>query len=112
MAMEVPSNVVPRPERREFHRRTCREVVEIEWGSSVLTGHVSDISPTGMFVEIVPPLWVGATFIARLLLKPPLRLDCTVRRVEPTRGVAVTFALPEKDANERLEKLLANLHSL
>jgi len=112
MAMEVPPNVVPRPERRQFHRRNCREVVEIEWGSSVLTGHVSDISPTGMFVEIVPPLWLGATFVARLLLKPPLRLDCVVRRVEPARGIAVTFALAEKDANERLERLLANLRTL
>ena len=34
-------------ERREFDRRKLHEVLEIEWGSSTLTGMVRDIDPQG-----------------------------------------------------------------
>ncbi len=80
-------------ERREFHRRKFQGTLEIEWGSATLTGTVQDIGPQGLFIELAPPLWVGATFRSRLKLNPVLLLNCTVRRVEPGRGIAVTFEL-------------------
>jgi len=43
-------------------------------------------------------LWVGATFSARLVLDPPLQMTCTVCRVEPVAGFAVTFNLPGRAA--------------
>jgi hypothetical protein len=96
-------------ERREFNRRRLVGTIEIEWGSSTLTGLVRDVGPQGLFVELTPPLWVGATFLARLVVDPPLRLHCTVRRVEPGTGIAVTFELPEESGKAQLEKLLAQL---
>jgi len=99
-------------ERRQFNRRKLLESIEIEWGSSTLTGMVRDIGPQGLFVELTPPLWVGATFFARLAVDPPLRLNCTVRRVEPGMGIAVTFELPEESGKGQLEKLLAQLPKL
>jgi hypothetical protein len=65
-----------------------------------------------MFVELTPPLWVGATFFAHLAVDPPLRLNCTVRRVEPGTGIAVTFEMPEESGKAQLEALLAQLPKL
>jgi hypothetical protein len=96
-------------ERREFNRRRLVGMIEIEWGSSTLTGLVRDVGPQGLFVELTPPLWVGATFLARLVVDPPLQLHCTVRRVEPGTGIAVTFDLAEESGKAQLEKLLARL---
>lgn len=93
-----------KPERRKF----CG-VLEIEWGFSTLSAPVQDIGPRGLFVELVPPLWLGATFSGRLMLDPPVRLDCTVRRVEPGRGFAVTFSPSDTDGEVQLRKLLATL---
>jgi hypothetical protein len=36
-------------------------------------------------------------------------MNCTVRRVEPGTGIAVTFELPEESGKGQLEKLLAQL---
>jgi hypothetical protein len=96
-------------ERRQFNRRKLLQSIEIEWGSSTLTGMVRDIGPQGLFVELTPPLWVGATFFACLVVDPPLRMNCTVRRVEPGTGIAVTFELPEESGKGQLERLLAQL---
>ena len=104
-----PTNASSGIERREFHRRKLREVLEIEWGSSTLTGMVRDIDPQGLFVELMPPLWLGATFSARLMLNPILQLNCTVRRVEPGKGNAVTFNLTEESGKAQLKILLTNL---
>ena len=93
-----------RPDRRKFSG-----VLEIEWGSSMLSAPVQDIGPRGLFVELVPPLWLGATFSGRLMLDPPLRLSCTVRRVEPGKGFAVIFALFDQDGEIQLRELLATL---
>jgi hypothetical protein len=109
MTSEPPVNVPPQTERRQFNRRTCSETLEIEWGSSILTGLVRDIGPQGLFVELSPPLWVGATFFARVALDPPLQLNCVVRRVEPGTGIAVSFELPEESGKAQLERLLASL---
>ena len=109
MTPELPADAPSETERREFNRRKLVGAIEIEWGSSTLTGLVRDIGPQGLFVELTPPLWVGATFLARLVLDPPLQLNCVVRRVEPGTGIAVTFELPEEGGKGQLERLLASL---
>jgi hypothetical protein len=109
MTSVPPSNASTGTERRESHRRNLQELLEIEWGSSTLTGMVRDIGPQGLFVELKPPLWVGATFSARLMLNPVLQMNCTVRRVEPGMGNAVTFDLPEESGKAQLKGLLDTL---
>ena len=83
--------------------------IEIEWGSAVLKGTVRDIGPRGLFVELTPPLWVGAEFRARLNLNPVLSLNCTVARVEPGAGIGVIFEIPEESGKAQLEALLMSL---
>ena len=101
----VPQNI----ERRHFLRRKFRGKLEMEWGSAILSGDVRDIGPRGLFVELTPPLWVGAAFRARLILKPILLLDCTVARVEPGKGIGVVFEVAEESGKAQLELLLAGL---
>src|SRR5450759_2714462 len=95
--------------RRQFYRKAFRGKLEIEWGSVTLTGTVQDLGPQGLFVELMPPLWMGATFRGRLIVNPVLQLDCTVRRIEPGRGIGVTFDVPEESGKAQLEALLATL---
>jgi len=96
-------------ERRQFHRKRFRANLEIEWGSAKLNGMVRDIGPQGMFVEINPPLWVGAEFLARLIVNPVMDLKCTVRRVEPGKGIALSFEVPDETVKVQLESLLEAL---
>jgi hypothetical protein len=100
-----------KPERRHFQRKKFRGNIEIEWGSAVLNGAVRDIGPRGLFVEMAAPLWLGATFRARLLVNPVLLLDCTVARVEPGKGIAVVFEPSEESGKTQLETLLLSLPS-
>jgi PilZ domain len=100
------------PERRYAQRRKLQTRIEIEWGSAVLTGTVQNIGPAGMFIDLMPPLWLGATFMARLLVKPVLVLDCKVTRVEPDQGIAITFTIPEESGKAQLAALLASLPPL
>lgn len=109
MTTQPAEDAAPLVERRQSARRKFRGAIEIEWGSAVLRGSVRDISPRGLFVEIAPPLWIGASFRARLSLQPLLVLDCTVVRVEPGTGVAVTFQLPDEGGSAQMEKLLLSL---
>jgi hypothetical protein len=109
MTSEPISNAIPESNRREFNRRRLQAELEIEWGSTTLTAIVRDIGPQGLFVELIPPLWVGAAFHARLIVTPILRLDCTVRRVEPNSGFAVSFELQEESDRAQLQALLAGL---
>ena len=102
-------NALTHDDRREFNRRQFRGKIEIEWGSATLTGTVLDIGPRGLFVELTPPLWVGARFLARLIVNPILPLDCTVRRAEPGRGIALSFDVLEKNGKAQVEALLAPL---
>jgi hypothetical protein len=81
----------------------------MEWGSELLRGRVRDISASGMFIESLDPLWVGAGFSARLKLDEPMQVDCFVRRVEPGRGMGVTVALPEDERRQRYQSLLQSL---
>jgi hypothetical protein len=109
MTSEPPADAPPHTERRQVNRRKLMETLEIEWGSSTWTALVRDIGPQGLFVELTPPLWVGATFFARLAVDPALRLNCAVRRVEPGMGIAVSFALPAESGKAQIESLLARL---
>jgi hypothetical protein len=101
--------VTTKAERRQFQRKKFRGKLEMEWGSALLTGEVRDIGPRGLFVELKPPLWVGAAFRARLILDPVLLLDCTVARVEPGTGIAVVFEVAEESGKSQLESLLVSL---
>jgi hypothetical protein len=96
-------------ERRHEQRRKFSVKIEIEWGSAILTGTVRDIGPRGLFIELTPPLWIGASFLARLAVHPVLLLNCTVSRIEPAKGFAVTFSLPEESGRAQFEALLAAL---
>jgi PilZ domain-containing protein len=98
-----------KPERRNFQRKKFRGKLEMEWGSAILTGEVRDIGPRGLFVELTPPLWLGATFRGRLVVDPSLLLDCTVARVEPSKGFAVVFDVAEETGKAQLEALLVSL---
>ena len=65
--------------------------VEVQWGTEVLPGLVTDVSTVGMFIAMGNPLWVGASFTAKILLGEPIEVPCVVRRVLPGRGMGVGF---------------------
>jgi PilZ domain len=96
-------------ERRLSLRKRYRGELDIEWGSTTLKGTVLDIAIGGLFVELTPQLWVGAKFSARLLVSPILHLICTVRRVEPGRGNALSFDSLDEGGRLQLETILADL---
>jgi hypothetical protein len=98
-----------RVDRRWAPRYSFRADLEIEWGSAVLRGSTRDISASGMFIEAVDPLWVGAGFTARLGLERPVRLDCFVKRIEPGRGMGVSVAVSESESQKLYEDLLSSL---
>jgi hypothetical protein len=98
-----------RVDRRWAPRFSFRAGLEIEWGSAVLRGSTRDISASGMFIEAVDPLWVGAGFTARLTLDRPVRLDCFVKRIEPGRGMGVSVAVSEAESQKLYHDLLSLL---
>ena len=98
-----------RLERRWATRYSFRADLEIEWGSAVLRGSTRDISASGMFIEAIDPLWVGAGFAARLTLPTPVRLECSVKRVEPGRGMGVSIAATEGESQKLFNELLSSL---
>ena len=81
----------------------------MEWGSAVLRGKTRDLSASGMFIESPDPLWVGAGFAARLSLEPPIRIDCSVKRIEPGHGMGVTVKVPEEESRARYLSFLQQL---
>src|SRR6202030_484765 len=98
-----------RLERRWATRYSFRAELEIDWGSAVLRGKTRDISSNGMFIESADTLWVGAGFTARLALERPVQMDCSVKRVEPGRGMAVTVTVSEEQHQRRYQDLIASL---
>jgi PilZ domain len=89
-----------------------RAELEIEWGSALLRAQTRDISANGLFIESSDTLWVGAGFSARLALdQQQLRMDCSVRRVEPGQGMGVSVTLGEQQHQQRYLDLLAALSS-
>jgi hypothetical protein len=109
MTSDQPYRVPVLSERREFHRRRFTGTIEIEWGSSTWVNEVRDIGPRGMFVLMEQPLWIGATFSARLMVNPPLPMVCTVKRVEPGAGIAVVFDCTDAAHKKLLEEFLKKL---
>ena len=98
-----------RLERRWATRYSFRADLEIEWGSAVLRASTRDISANGMFIEAVDPLWIGAGFTAHLNLNQPLKVDCSVKRIEPGRGMGVSVALAESESQKLYQDLLSSL---
>ena len=90
-------------------RYVFRADLEIEWGSALLRASTRDISSSGMFIESPDPLWVGAGFTARLSLAHPVKLDCSVKRIEPGRGMGVSFRVSEANQKQQFQDLLASL---
>jgi hypothetical protein len=100
-----------RLERRWARRYSFRADLEIEWGSALLRASTRDISANGMFIEAADPLWIGAGFTARLNLQQPLTVDCSVKRIEPGRGMGVSVALAESESQRIYHELLSTLSS-
>jgi hypothetical protein len=98
-----------RLERRWAPRYSFRADLEIEWGSAVLRASTRDISSNGMFIEALDPLWIGAGFTARLNLERPLLMDCSVKRIEPGRGMGVSVSLSESESQKLYQDLLSSL---
>jgi len=90
-----PGVVHNQADRRRVPRSKCDVGIEIEWGAAKLRGWVREISTEAMFVELDPPLWINAKFAALLELPVPVKLECVVRRVEPRRGMALSFSSSE-----------------
>ena len=104
-----PVNDMPVPERRRSVRYPCGFNIAIEWGAAVLSGAGNQISDEGMFVEMDSPLWVGAQFAAQLALDEPVTLDCVVCRVEPRRGMALTYTASQENSRAAVSSLLKRL---
>lgn len=93
-------------ERRRHPRFPFQSDVELQWGFEVLPALITDVSLGGMFIATNNPLWVGATFTAKVLLGEPLNLNCVVRRVLPGKGMGVLFADVPEETRQRLENLV------
>jgi hypothetical protein len=98
-----------RTERRRATRFSFRADLEIEWGSAVLRGKTRDVSASGMFIEAADTLWVGAGFTAKLHLDRPFQLDCSVKRIEPGRGMGVSVDLSKAENQKSYQELLARI---
>src|SRR5258707_4848719 len=107
--MGIGDHPARRLERRWATRYSFRADLEIEWGSAVLRGSTRDISTSGMFIEAVDPLWVGAGFTARLTLERPVSLNCFVKRIEPGKGMGVSVAVSEPESQKLYENLFSSL---
>jgi len=98
-----------RSDRRWAPRYSFRANLEIEWGSAVLRASTRDISSNGMFIESTDPLWIGAGFTAHLVLDKRVKVDCSVKRIEPGLGMGVSVTLSDRQHEEHYQDLLASL---
>lgn len=97
-------------DRREHRRASYSAPVEIEWGSAIEGGRISNLSIGGMLVEMANPLWLGAEFHARVHLdNAPLEVDCVVKRIIPGTGMGVEFVTMKAEDRTRLQRLLEGL---
>lgn len=96
-------------EKRRFPRYGFQADVDIEIEGKAFRAFMTDISAEGMFVVATNPLWVGATFIARLQVADSIRVKCVVRRVMVGRGMGVMFQELSPQDRESLDKILAGL---
>ena len=98
-----------RSERRWAPRYSFRTNLEIEWGSAILRASTRDISSNGMFIESADPLWIGAGFTAQLVLDRPVKVNCSVKRIEPGLGMGVSMTVSESQYEQHYQDLLASL---
>ena len=98
-----------RSERRWAPRYSFRANLEIEWGSAILRASTRDISSNGMFIESADPLWIGAGFTAQLVLDRPVKVNCSVKRIEPGLGMGVSMTVSESQYEQHYQDLLASL---
>jgi hypothetical protein len=101
----------PRAERRAETRYRIQAELEIEWGSSTIAGQAQDISRGGLFNVPSTSLWIGARFTANILTDPHIKIEYTVVRAEPRRGIGVKMILVDDGAVGQLHELLKNLDS-
>jgi PilZ domain len=106
--MGIAESSLRRTERRWAPRYDFRASLDIEWGSAVLRASTRDVSSNGMFIESLDPLWVGAGFTANLQLERPVKVVCSVKRVEPGRGMGVSVSLPDEQ-QESYQQLISRL---
>jgi len=97
-----------RTDRRWAPRYDFRASLEIEWGSAVLRASTRDVSSSGMFIESGDPLWIVAGFTANLQLGKPVKLVCSVKRVEPGLGMGVSVSVPEEQ-QQSYQQLISRL---
>ncbi len=97
-----------RLERRWAPRYGFRADVNIEWGSTTLRARTRDISASGMFIESLDPLWVGAGFTAHLQLERTVPVNCFVKRIEPGQGMGVSVSFHEQH-RELYHQLISEL---
>ena len=95
--------------KRRSPRYAFRAKLDVEWGSTALRAEVRDLSQEGMLLQMPQPLWVGATFKARMALREPLVVDCVVRRVVSGQGMGVEFVAVAPASHDRLASLLDDL---
>jgi hypothetical protein len=107
--MASGDNPSRRLERRWAQRYSFRANLEIEWGSAILRANTRDVSSNGMFIESADPLWLGAGFTAHLVLDKLVKVNCSVKRVEPGLGMGVSVALSDGQHERRYQDLLASL---
>lgn len=107
--MGTTDQATRRFDRRWAPRYVFRAELEIEWGSALLRASTRDISSNGMFIESSDTLWVGAGFTAHLALQQPVKLDCSVKRIEPGRGMGVAVTLSEAQHEKLYQDLLTSL---
>jgi hypothetical protein len=101
--------VVKIPERRKYVRYGFQADAEVLHGGETKPAFITDVSMCGMFIVTETPLWMGAACTVRVLLIPPITLNCVVRRVLFGKGMGVDFEPPPEDVRVRLERLIASL---
>jgi hypothetical protein len=101
--MGIADTSARRLERRWAPRYDFRATLDIEWGSALLRASTRDISSNGMFIESADPLWIGAGFTASLQLDQPVKVVCSVKRIEPGRGMGVSVSFPEQQHETYLQ---------
>jgi hypothetical protein len=62
-----------------------------------------------MFIESADPLWIGAGFTAHLVLDRPVKVNCSVKRIEPGLGMGVSMTVSDSQYEQHYPDLLASL---
>lgn len=104
----IPRNELSRRLRRQFERFQFEVKAEVICQSRKTWGQVTDISKSGLFIELPGAPGQGERFSVSLALNLPLRLNCVVRRVVPAVGIGVSVSVPEQ-SKKRFDALLLAL---